>query len=105
MGMPHKYLDDIPAFLSSSYVLQSGPTARAAAGKAQTGIRQGCSFSPYLFILVMSVLMRNVPHGLNMARGTVDGFTCNDLLYADDKVLVTSSAHAMDRPLARVEDA
>ncbi len=70
----------------------------------QTGIRQGCPLSPYLFTIVMTVIFRDVHDKLNLDRGTVDGINFTELLYADDTILITNNVNAMNRLLEKVEN-
>ena len=68
-----------------------------------SGIRQGCPLSPYLFNIAMTVIMRDVHDGLNLKRGTIDTIDFNELMYADDTALVTNNTNAMNRLLERIE--
>jgi len=54
-----------------------------------TGIRQGCRLSPYLRILVMTVLMSDVKSRLNTFRQNdpIDGIKFGEVLYADGTLL------------------
>ena len=63
----------------------------------QRGIRQGCPLSPYLFLIVMTVLFRNIHEELNLSRGILDPLSYAGLLYADDTVLITNNVSAMNR--------
>ena len=71
--------------------------------KQQSGIRQGCPLSPYLFVIVMTVIFRDVHDNLNLDRGMLDGLSFTELLYADDTALITNNVNAMNRLLAKVE--
>ena len=71
--------------------------------KQETGIRQGCPLSPYLFIIVMTVMFKDVHNGLNMERGKIEGLDFTELLYADDTAVVTNNTNAMNRILAKIE--
>jgi len=67
------------------------------------GIRQGCPLSPYLFLIVMTVMFRDIHDGLNLTRGTLEHINFTELLYADDTALITSNKNAMNRLIARIE--
>ncbi len=67
----------------------------------KSGIRQGCPLSPYLFVIVMTVVFRDVHDGSNLTRGTFEGIDFTELLYADDTAPITSNVSATNRFLAR----
>lgn len=68
-----------------------------------TGIRQGCPLSPYLFIILMTVLFRDVHDGMNLAQQTIDGIDFTELLYADDTALITTTAPSMNKLVAKID--
>ncbi len=50
----------------------------------------------------MTVIFRDVYDGLSMTRAKLDGLDFNELMYADDTALLTSSVHAMNRLIAKI---
>ena len=69
------------------------------------GIRQGCPLSPYLFIIVMSVLFADIrrEHRRSISHGKLDHISFMELLYADDTLLITKNTRAMNILLHAVE--
>ena len=67
------------------------------------GVRQGCIFSPCLFILYAEYIMRNA--GLVEAQGgmKIDGRNINNLRYADDTTLMAESEEELKSLLMKVK--
>lgn len=70
-----------------------------------SGIRQGCPLSPYLFVLLMTVLFNEVHNDLDtMIRSErVDHINFTEILYADDTLLITKKASALNKFIAGIE--
>ena len=64
------------------------------------GICQGCPLSPLLFTMVMTVLMQDTKQSLrtNHAYAAHEGALVEELLYADDTLLIHSDAEAVRCP-------
>ena len=64
----------------------------------QFGICQGCPLSPFLFVMVMTVLMRDAKRQLLASHLYVDPalFEIQELLYADDTLLVHGEPAAVE---------
>ena len=71
-----------------------------------SGVSQGCTLSPFLFIILMTILTHDAKHNLKddavlaSERGELA-----DLTYADDTVLIGVSEHQLRRFLVHVADA
>ena len=79
------------------YVEMEGNTSR---WKTQnSGIRQGCPLSPYLFLIVMTVLFHDVYQNeqLNkdLEKDKILGTIFNEILYADDTIIYSKSAKTL----------
>ena len=63
------------------------------------GIRQGCPLSPYLFLLVMSLMFDDMHQEKYYTQEQIDIFN----LYADDTVVITKDADTMTDILTAIE--
>ena len=69
------------------------------------GIAQGCPLSPYLFIIMMSVVARDVQESLLASEGAARQkryIVSRDTYYADDTTLVSSTRTGIEKHLALV---
>jgi len=72
----------------------------------ESGISQGCPLSPFLFVMLMTVLMQDATDKLSPEdkRHLQDG-SLAELLYADDTLLLSVSARSLERFLEAVSSA
>ena len=76
--------------------------------RQSTGIRQGCPLSPYLFILLMTVMFSDIHERINpqlykKKGGVIDGLNITEMLYADDTLLVLKDHKSASKLLQEVE--
>merc|ERR1712061_740235 len=73
----------------------------------ETGIRQGCPLSPYLFLIVMTVLFKDLHRDdhLNTIRHRQANWPRDEILYADDTILISPDTRALNRMLKKLEEA
>ena len=76
---------------------------RSSERRQNAGIRQGCPVSPYLFVIVMTVIMKDIEsHFTHEERRILSneppiGMDGHDkLLYADDILILASSRQAAE---------
>jgi len=103
MGFP-------PCYINAIQSLYNNPTFCVKIGEFEStwrtqhrGIRQGCPLSPYLFIILMTVMFRDIHDELDLRRGRLEGLDFSELLYADDTALITNNVNAMNRFLGKIE--
>ena len=65
----------------------------------------GCPLSPYLFIIVMSVMFADInkDDNLKLVQHRPPGATFDEVLYADDTICVSENEHALNWLLEQLE--
>ena len=95
-GVPEPILSLISGIYKDRTFVLLDPGGKSSLRCQSAGIAQGCPLSPYLFIMVQTVLLSAVDKRLqetNQARNLPQDpeyIVCNDLLYADDTVLFSA---------------
>ena len=107
-GLSNKSLAVINSIYTDPTFFTWGPKDHNAKGSVDSGIRQGCPLSPYLFIIVLTVIMEDVDWDLasqGVARNTWSvARPTTDIEYADDTLLIartttqlTSLLHTLEK--------
>ena len=73
--------------------------------KQETGIRQGCPLSPYLFVLVMGVMFWDIKQVLHTPaqREPIPGIHFSEILYADDTLIFGRHTPSINRLLKEIQ--
>ena len=106
-GLPPEMVEMIAAIYETRHFVLSDPCGNSSMRVQSAGIAQGCPLSPYLFILVQTVLMHDVDQRVREEGWEVpepDYIVCPDVLYADDTVLLSSNPAKLQRTLDLVVD-
>jgi hypothetical protein len=71
----------------------------------ETGIRQGCPLSPYLFLIVMTVMFHDIHEGdkQNLTKHRIQSTNYDEVLYADDTICISTDTRALNKLLADIE--
>ena len=94
-------LDLISAIYKDRTFSVKDATNQSATLHQAAGIAQGCPLSPYLFIIVMTVAMMDARR-MSQLEETQGHIVTPDLVYADDTMLLGSSAESVQRYLDHV---
>ena len=106
-GVSQNFLHLIEAFYSKPIFQVQSWEGTSCTGKVGAGIRQGCPLSPYLFIMVLSVIMHDVDNAL-LEKGVPTntwsvGNPTYDLEYADDTLLISLTTPQLQSFLTTLE--
>ena len=98
-GVPSDYIDMVSAIYRNRVFSVRDAGKDSGQHRQHSGISQGCPLSPYLFVIVMTMLMKDARDRLTGELGvtlTPDMLT-NDLLYADDMLLMDVSGNTVQQ--------
>ena len=74
----------------------------------ETGIRQGCPLSPYLFLIVMTAIFYDIKQDRRLAANLrvdrVIGASFDEVLYADDTIIFSESPTTLGKLLRQIEE-
>ena len=88
-GIPSGFIDTVAALLKSRKFFVSESGVDSLLRPQASGVSQGCTLSPLLFIIVMSVMMHDAVASLSpQARAAYQKGELADVTYADDTLLV-----------------
>ena len=104
IGLPQHYVNCVMAIYANATFRVREGTTLSNSYPFKRGIRQGCPLSPYLFIIVLSVLFEDLYssyRSLFQVLPSVLSFDkpITDIEYADDTLLVARTAQALNRLL------
>ena len=106
-GVSQNFLQLIEAFYSKPVFQVHSWQGTSCTGQVGAGIRQGCPLSPYLFIMVLSVIMHDVDNALldtGVPTNTWSvGNPTYDLEYADDTLLISLTTPQLQSFLTTLE--
>ena len=106
-GLSDRSLRIIRSIYSDPIFFTTGIDGSQATEKVGSGIRQGCPLSPYLFVIVLTVIFEDLDWALlknNIATNTWSvGKPTYDLEYADDTLLLSMTTTQLQAFLRELE--
>ncbi len=103
MNFPDIYLKAIYSIYTNPQLCVRINELKSTWRTQERRIRQGCPLSPYLFIILLTVMFRDIQDDLNLTRGKMEGLDFTELMYADDAALITNDANSTNRLIGKIE--
>ena len=97
-GLPREYVDMIHGIYSERSFLIHDHTGTSSLRRQESGIAQGCPLSPYLFIIMQTVMLHDVYRDVRLEEEP-EFVVTRDILYADDTLLMSSSTGNLQKLL------
>lgn len=102
-GIVGEMLDMISGLLRHRTFSVSDNSCNSASRRQLSGVSQGCTLSPLLFIITMTVLMHDAVSLLSAgARASYEKGALTDLIYADDTLLIGTNSEYVNEFLHAV---
>ena len=104
MNVPEETIEELRAIYNDIRFRIKDGEGYSSKRKQNTGIRQGCPLSPYLFILLMTTMFHDIHKevGEKVWTAAAQDMGATELLYADDTLLIRNTVNASNHLLATI---
>ena len=106
-GLSNRMLATISSIYNNPVFYVHGFNQSECQGSVHAGIRQGCPLSPYLFVVVLSVILEDMDSDLSHLGTPKNTWSVNrsifDLEYADDTLLLFITTGQLQQFLSALE--
>ena len=104
-GVPEPFSRMVQNIYKNRTFLVQDAGARSRLHPQHAGVCQGCPLSPFLFVIVMTVLIHDARAELSVRSGKQPHNTClGEILYADDTLLVDTHGGVAEEYMRCVSD-
>ena len=105
-GVPEPFVQMVSSIYSERVFLVTDCGEPSDRHRQSSGICQGCPLSPFLFIIVMTILMDVARSELSpQAKESIGEQQLYDVLYADDTIILGTSAPCVEELASAIERA